>query len=178
MRKTTFGVANSLDHYIAREDHAVDWLLGGDEVDQMLAEYWKPIDTVVMGRKTYEAALALGGGAGDWPSVKTYILSRTWQADPERDQGAVIVNRDAVEFVAELKQQDGKDIFFMGGGEVAKPLFEAGLIDEISLNVHPVLLGSGIPLFRGLDRPINLKLTDCKQLPNGCVCLTYDVVKS
>ena len=64
MRKTMFGVACSLDHYIARDDHAVDWLLWCDEIKQMMVEYWKTIDTVVMGRKTYEATLGLGGDSG------------------------------------------------------------------------------------------------------------------
>ncbi len=175
MRKTTFGVACSLDHYIAREDDSVDWILWCDEVKQMMTEYWKSIDTVVMGRKTYEATLAMGGGDGVVPAVKTYIMSRTLQPDPDRDKGAVIVNRDAVEFLAELKEQEGKDICVMCGGELAESLLGAGLIDEIGLNLHPVLLGSGVPLFRGLARQIDLELTECRELPNGCVCVTYRV---
>ena len=175
MRKTTFGVACSLDHYISRDDQSVDWLLWCDEIKQMMVEYWKTIDTVVMGRKTYEATLGLGGDSGGSPGVKTYVLSRTWKQDADRDKEAVLVDRDAVEFVTELREQEGRDIFVMGGGEVAKPLFEAGLIDEIGLNIHPVLLGSGVPLFHGFARQIDLELTECKELPNGCVCVTYRV---
>ena len=64
MRKVTFGVANSLDNYIARKDDAVDWLLWNDEVKTFIADFWKTIDTVLMGRKTYEVALRHGKGGG------------------------------------------------------------------------------------------------------------------
>jgi riboflavin biosynthesis pyrimidine reductase len=61
----------------------------------------------------------------------------------------------------------------MGGGLLARPLFEAGLIDEIGLNIQPLLLGSGIPLFHEMSRQIDLELTECRQLSNGSVFVTY-----
>jgi dihydrofolate reductase len=64
MRKVTFGGANSLDNYLARPDHAVDWLLWGEEAAAYMADYWKTIDTILMGRKTYEVALRSGQGGG------------------------------------------------------------------------------------------------------------------
>jgi dihydrofolate reductase len=63
----------------------------------------------------------------------------------------------------------------MGGGELARSLFKAGLIDELGFNIHPVLLGSGIPLFHPMSRQINLQLLKCKTLKNGCVMVTYRV---
>ena len=170
MRKVTFGGANSLDNYLARPDHAVDWLLWGDEAAAYMAEYWKTIDTVVMGRKTYEVALRSGQGGGGYPGVKNYVCSRTL---PEG--GGVTVVRDAVPFLRDLKRQDGKDICLMGGGELARSLFEAGLIDEIGFNIHPVLLGSGIPLFHPMSRQIDLELLECRPFKNGCVYVTYRV---
>src|SRR5262249_25892470 len=140
VRKITFGGANSLDNYLARPDHSVDWLMWGDEAAAVMADYWKTIDTVLMGRKTYEVALRSGQGA--YPGVTTYVFSRTLPAGSHG--GAEIISADAVDFVRDLKRQDGKGICLMGGGEVARPLFEAGLIDEIGFNIHPVLLGSGI----------------------------------
>ncbi len=74
-----------------------------------------------------------------------------------------------------LKAQEGKDICVMGGGLLAKSLFEADLIDEIGFNIHPVLLGSGIPMFHEMDHQIDLELIDCKTLKNGCVLVTYRV---
>jgi dihydrofolate reductase len=176
MRKVTFGVANSLDNYIARKDHAVDWLLWGKEAESFMKEFWKTIDTVVMGRKTYEAALRhSGGGENPYPDIKSYIFSRTLQ--PGSAKGAEIISPDAAEFVRNLKSQQGKDICVMGGGELAKSLFEAGVIDEIGFNIHPVLLGSGIPLFHNMKRQIDLELLACKPFKNGCVLVTYRVKK-
>jgi dihydrofolate reductase len=172
LRKITFGGANSLDNYLARPDHAVDWLQWSDEVASVVANYWKTIDTVLMGRKTYKVALAQGQRGG-YPGVKNYVFSRTLK--PGSSQGVTIVSEDAAVFVRALKQQDGKDICLMGGGELARSLFEAGLIDEIGLNIHPVLLGSGIPAFHPMSRQIDLELRECKTFKNGCVLVTYRV---
>jgi dihydrofolate reductase len=168
----TFGGANSLDNYLARPDHAVDWLRWGAEAAAVMADYWKTIDTVLMGRKTYEVAVRSGQRSG-YAGVKNYVFSRTLHEDP--GGGVTVVRRDAADFVRGLKQQDGKDICLMGGGELARALFEAGLIDEIGFNIHPVLLGSGIPLFHPMSRQIDLELQECRAFKNGCVYVTYRV---
>ena len=173
VRKVTFGGANSLDNYLARPDHAVDWLLWGKEAAAVMTDYWKTIDTVLMGRKTYEVALRAGHRGGAYPGLKTYVFSRTLSEGSH--EGVTVVRQDAAEFVRDLKGQDGKDICLMGGGELARPLFEAGLIDEIGFNIHPVLLGSGIPLFHPMNRQIDLELRECRAFKNGCVYLTYRV---
>lgn len=170
MRKVTFGGANSLDNFIARKDDTVDWLMWNKEVAAIMKAYWKNIDTVVMGRRTYEVAMKSGGGGGDYPGVTTYVCSRTL-----RKRKGINIARDAVELVRKLKTEKGKDICLMGGGVLAKSLFEADLIDEIGINVHPVLLGSGIPLFHEMPKQIDLELVKCQQLKNGCVVLTYNV---
>jgi len=173
MRKVTFGGANSLDNFLARSDHAVDWLLWGKEAAAVMADYWKTIDSVLWGRKTYEVALRHAKGVGDYPGIKNYVFSRTLKEGSEGS--TTIVSGDAAEFVRKLKKQKGKDICLMGGGELARSLFEAGLIDEIGFNVHPVLLGSGIPLFHPMSRQIDLELLECKPFKNGCVMLRYRV---
>ncbi len=174
MRKVTFGGANSLDNYIARKDDAVDWLLWGEEAMAVMKEFWRNIDTVLLGRKTYEVALRLSKGKQNpYPGVKSYVFSRTL---PEsKDKTVQLVRDDAVAFVSELKSQPGKDICVMGGGEFAKSLFEAELIDEIGFNIHPVLLGAGIPLFHEMNRQIELELLNCKPFKNGCVLVSYRV---
>ncbi len=78
------------------------------------------------------------------------------------DNAVEIVSEDAVGFVSKLKSESGKDICLMGGGAFAKSLFEADLIDEIGFNIHPVLLGSGIPLFHEMNHQIDLELLQCK----------------
>ena len=172
MRSVVFGGANSLDNYFARKDDAVDWLIWSDEASEFMSTYWKRFDTVIMGRKTYDVAMRTGGGAS-YPGMRTVVFSRTLK---KRTRDKVeIVSEDAAEFVRKLKKEDGKDICVMGGGVLAKSLFEADLIDEIGINVHPVLLGSGIPLFHEMPRQIDLELVKCQELSNGCVVLTYNV---
>jgi dihydrofolate reductase len=173
MRTVTFGVANSLDNFIARTDGAVDWLVWTDDVNAIMAAFWKTIDTVVMGRKTYEVALR--NGMTSYPGVKNYVFSRTLKESP--DPQVEIVAEDAAAFVRKLKRKKGKGICVMGGGELAKSLFEANVIDEIGFNVHPVLLGSGIPLFHGTTLQIDLDLLECKKLKGGCVFVSYRVKK-
>jgi dihydrofolate reductase len=171
MRKVVFGGANSLDNFFARKDHTVDWLLWNEEVAAISSENWQRFDTVIMGRKTYEAALRMGMTA--YPDVKNYVFSRTMKEAPNED--VEIVSTDVAEFVSELKASDGKDICVAGGGDLARSLFEADLIDEIGCNIHPVLLGSGIPLFYEMKRQIDLELIDCRVLKTGCVYVTYGV---
>lgn len=176
MRKVTFGGANSFDNYFARKDDSVDWLIWTDEVSTIMAEFWKSIDTVVMGRKTYEAALRMGVGGGAFPGMKNYVFSRTMKQSPKKKvKNLEIISEDAAEFVRKLKAEEGKDICVMGGGLLAKSLFEADLIDEIGFNIHPVLLGSGIPIFHEMDHQIDLELLECRGLKNGCVMVTYRV---
>jgi dihydrofolate reductase len=173
MRKVTFGGANSLDNYIARKDGAVDWLLWGEEAASVMKDFWKTIDTIVMGRKTYEAALKLGVGGNPYKGMKTYIFSRTLK--DSQYKSVEIIREDGAEFVRELKKKRGKDICLMGGGEFARSLFEANLIDEIGFNIHPVLLGQGVPLFHEMSHQIDLTLLDCKTFKNGCVLVSYRV---
>jgi dihydrofolate reductase len=174
MRKVTFGGANSLDNYFARKDDSVDWLMWGDEVAAFMTDYWKTIDTILMGRKTYEVALKQSKGRSNpYPDIKSYVFSRTLTT--AKDKGVEIVREDAAAFVRKLKSDEGKDICLMGGGDFAKTLFEANLIDEIGFNLHPVLLGSGIPVFHEMKNQIDLELIDCKPFKNGCVLIRYRV---
>lgn len=172
MRKVTFGGANSLDNFIARKNDEVDWVRWNKEVEAISREFWQTIDTVVMGRKTYEVAAKLGSGV--YPGMKNYVFSRTLNnsSNPQVE----IVSEDVADFVRRLKQEKGKGICVIGGGVLARSLFEANLIDETGFNIHPVLLGSGIPLFHEMSRQINLELLECKTLSNGCVVVKYKVI--
>lgn len=186
MRTVTYGAACSLDGFIAGSDGAIDWLHFSRDVEAVMAQYWSSVDAVLMGRKTWEFAAAQGMGGGPHsgnpsasnegsgiPAVATYLFSRTLTDPPS---GVELISADAVGFVKQLKEQPGSGICVMGGGELAGSLFEAGLIDEISLNVHPVLLGSGIPFFHQ-TRPIALELTEARTIDGGCVLMTYRVRK-
>jgi len=170
MRKVTFGGAISFDHFIATKDDTVDWILWSKESGELMRDYFNTIDTIVMGRRTYEVALR-SGPLPVHKGVETYVLSRT--LEPRREKGLTLVSEDVVDFVRRLKAEEGRDICIMGGGVLAQPLFEAGLIDEIRFNIHPVLLGSGVPLFHEMQQRIDLELVQCRQLSNGCVVVTY-----
>lgn len=171
MRKVVFGVANSLDNFIARKDGGIDWLLWNDELTASMKDFWKTIDTVLMGRKTYEVGRK--HGSVSYLGITTYVFSRTLKETD--DEGVHLISDDACEFLRKLKESGGKDIRAMGGGIFAKPLLEADLIDEIALNIHPILLGSGIPLFLEMKRQINLQLIESRTLKTNCVLLTYKV---
>ena len=171
MRKVIFGGANTLDNYIAGKDDEIDWLRHGKEVEEIMKQYWKTIDTVILGRRTWE--IAMKGGAGGSGGTKSYVCSRTLKKIPGKKAELA---PDAVSLVKRLKSEEGKDIIVMGGSEIGKSLFEAGLIDEFGVNIHPVLLGSGIPLFREMQRRVELELLECKQLETGCVFLNYRVI--
>lgn len=174
MRKIVFGGANSLDNFIAGPNGEIDWLRWNNEVSQIISAFWQTIDTVLMGRKTYEVAQQQGG-ANSYAGVRSYVFSRTLA--PRVEGGLEIVTSDAVTFIQHLKAQPGKEICVMGGGNFAQSLLEAGLIDEIGCNIHPVLLGAGVPLFLPLQQRIDLALIECRQLQNSCVYLRYRVEK-
>ena len=172
MRKVTFGGANSLDNFIARKNHAADWILWSKEAADYLNQYWKTIDTILWGRKTYEVALK-GDGISSYGNIKNYVFSRTLKKTANKN--FVLVSEDAGKFVRKLKKQKGKDIMVMGDGELGRSLLEAKVIDEVGFCIHPLLLGSGIPLFHPMKRQINLKLLECSQFKNGCVLVRYRV---
>lgn len=177
MRTVTYGAACSLDGFIAGPGGSLDWLYFSRDVEDVMTQYWSTVDAVLMGRKTWEFAAAQGmadGDAGGMPQVATYLFSRTLRKAPA---GVELVSAGAGAFVNGLKRQPGKGICLMGGGELANSLFEADAIDEVSLNVHPVLLGSGVPFFRPLSRRIPLELTETRTISGGCVLLTYRVVR-
>ena len=179
MRKVIYGGATSLDLFLARENGAVDWLIHDAEAMKIMQEMWPRFDAMVMGRKTFTAAMAnfsqedlkkaeeMKGG------MRSIVFSRTLESG--RKNGYEIVNADACEFIRAMKQENGKDIMVMGGGELAASLFQAGVIDEVGFNVHPVLLGGGIPAFHKMSRQIDLELVECKAMKSGCVYVYYKV---
>lgn len=181
MRTITYGGAVSLDGYLAAADGSLDWLHFSPDVQQITSAYFKGVDAILMGRKTWEVAAAqhrqtAKGARSGRPrrnTTRTYVFSRTLASIDTPD--AELVSADAVPFVRELKQRPGGRICLMGGGELATSLLAADLVDEVGLNVHPVLLGSGTPVFRDPGRRVKLRLTESRTLDGGCVLMTYVV---
>jgi dihydrofolate reductase len=185
MRAITYGGAVSLDGFLAGVDGSIDWLHFSNDVQQVMTQFWKDIDTILMGRKTYEVSVAqrprsakkpakAQGSKRKEPAVRTYVFSRTLKSLD--DPGVDLVASDAAEFVRDLKRRPGKRICLMGGGELAQALLGAGLVDEIGLNIHPILLGTGIPTFRDPGHRVKLALTACRQIEGGCVLANYKVL--
>lgn len=175
MRKVIYGGACSLDGFFAGRNGEVDWLHFSKDVAAIMAKSWASADTILMGRKTWEFAVGAGGG-GDMPGVsitRTYVFSRTLQAVTGKD--TELVSRDAGGFVRRLKRQPGKDIIVMSGGNLAASLLRARVIDEIGLNIHPLLLGAGTPAFLDPGSRVALELTETRPLDGGCVFVNYRV---
>ncbi len=173
MRKVTYGGANSLDNYLAGPGEAIDWLRWSDDAAAVSSESFRGVDTMLLGRKTFEFAQRMGGGPVP-AGVTTYVFSRTLESLPA-DAKAELVREDAAAFVQRLKAQPGGNILVMGGGELGSALIEAGLVDEIRLSFHPVLLGGGTPVFHPFSRRIELELIEARPIARECVLVRYRV---
>ncbi len=166
MRKVVYFVASSLDGFIARKDGRVDWLFS--DGDYGYARFYASVDTVIAGRKTYEQALAFGD---TFPGKKCCVLSRTMKR-PKSDN-AEIVSGPLRRLITRLRKKRGKDIWLAGGGAVAGQALDGGLIDRLIVSIHPVALGSGIPLFAGARRGRVFTLHRTKSFPSGLLQVEY-----
>jgi dihydrofolate reductase len=171
----TYGAACSLDGFITGPDGAIDWLHFSPDVSQIMKDYWAGIDTILMGRKTYEVAAAQGGN-GSMPGIKeVYVFSRTLERIDKKKKAPTLVRENAGEFVRQLKAKPGKGICVLGGGDLARSLIAEGVVDEVGLNIHPVILGSGTPFFVDPGKRVGLELTECRTIDGGCVYALYRV---
>jgi dihydrofolate reductase len=168
MRRIRYSVAMSLDGYIAGPNGEYDWI----ELDPSgAAEYFKAFyaqfDTALMGRKSYDQA---GGGVSPF---KTYVVSRTLRAGEHR--GVTVLGADALERIAALRRENGKDIWLWGGGELFGSLAGAGLVDTVEVGVCPVVLGAGRKLMTGCTERIKLTQRPAESTLPGHTLLCYDV---
>lgn len=169
MRKLILGVAVSLDGFIEGPKGEYDWCF--TDQDYGLSDFFKRIDTLFMGRKTYELTLSMenNGGSG-FPKFKEYIFSTTLDKVKE---GATLIKADVKTAVEKIKKEKGKDIWLFGGAGLTTSLLNLGLVDELSLAIHPVILGGGKPLFNGVADKIELILADSKVYSPGLISTTY-----
>ncbi len=177
MRKVILGAGITLDGYLARPDGSVDYLVMTKEGSALMSRFFATIDTIVMGRKTLDAAIAMTGGIYKSPgAIPTYVFSHT-QPPGERD-GVIFSNQSPAAWVRKIRARRGKHIFHMGGGELARSFLQADLIDELFLAVVPILLGRGLPLFPGGFPQRDFTLVENKTYSKSQISLTYRRLRS
>lgn len=171
MRRVCYSVASSLDGCIAGLHDEFDWIEVDPEID--FGSLFRRFDTVLMGRRSYEAARRQGGGV--LPGLTAYVFSHTLR---QEDCVDAKLARDPGETVRALKNQPGKDIWLFGGGSLFNSLLDAGLVDEVQVAIVPVLLGGGRPLLESPAGRAPLRLRKhTLYSKTGTVLLDYDVVR-
>jgi dihydrofolate reductase len=170
MRKIRYVVAMSLDGFIAGPNGEADWIVSDPEVN--FADLWAQFDTLLMGRRTYEAASARLGKASIH-QMKAVIVSRTLQQSDHPEVTILsALDRDEMQT---LRAQTNKDIWLMGGGHLFHHLLEMHEVDTVEVTIMPILLGAGVPLLPPTQQQTKLRLDGQKIYRSGLVSLVYEV---
>jgi dihydrofolate reductase len=179
VRKIIVYIATSADGYIARPDGNVDWLnVPSKGEDYGMTDFFKTVDTVLWGRRTFDEAMGRTKGKGGFSkSMKTYVFTHHPPSDSPYKY-VQFVNEPIDEFVRRLRASPGKDIWMMGGGGIIGSFLDAGELDEFIIHVMPVFIGEGIPLIQPRHLHTKLKLISSKAYENGVVRLHYAVDRS
>jgi dihydrofolate reductase len=171
-RKIILYIAVSADGFIARPDGDVAWLDRPRAAgDYGMGAFYKTIDTVLMGRKTYEVSLKFGQKA--YAGKKNYVFSRTLR--PTTKARVQIVSGDVGELAWKLRSEEGKHIWLVGGADLAGAFLDAGQLDELVIHVIPTLIGEGIPLIQPRHRSVELTLLSTRTYRDGVLRLHYAV---
>ena len=174
-RKVIVHIAASADGYIARPDGDIEWLTSRPAPEGFygMNAFMKSVDVTILGRKTYEESLKLGAKFDDAGSRSIVFSRQTPPADAA--SGVEFVSGDIGEFVSHLREQPGKDIWLMGGGDLIASFLDARAIDEFVISVVPVFIGDGIPLIARRHREVQLELQSTERFEDGLVQLHYRV---
>jgi len=179
-RKIIVYIATSADGYIARADGDVDWLNRPRTAgDYGMGAFYRSIDTILWGRKTFEVALGfqrkgLKGSEFD-ANVKNYVFSRKPPRKPV--PGVEFVNEPISNFARRLRNAPGKSVWMMGGAGIIGSFLDAGEIDEFIVHVIPTMIGAGIPLVQPKQRLVPLTLKSLERFKDDVVRLHYEVTQ-
>jgi dihydrofolate reductase len=179
-RKIIVYIATSADGYIARPDGDIEWLNRRPQTDYGMKAFYRTVDTVLWGRKTYDWGLdnlrKTGSQDGLFDTrLANYVFSRN---PPDRvAAGAEFVSEPVKEFAQRLRAKPGKHIWMMGGGELIASFLDEGEIDEFDIHVMPTFIGEGIPLIAPRHRDVELDLKLARKFPDGAVRLRYVVMR-
>ena len=155
-RKVVLFIASSLDGYIATKDESLEWLFKVEgEGDNGFAEFYETVDTVLMGKRTYDWITKQDIQEFLYKKKECYVFTRS---SIEDNEDVRFVNTDITNFVNKLKDQEGKNIWIVGGGELLYSFVQEKLVDEFIITVAPTIIGNGIPLFREGDDQLDLSL--------------------
>jgi dihydrofolate reductase len=188
MRKVIFLIHLSLDGYVAGPNGEMDWIVYNDEIEKYAHDLHDTTDAAIYGRVTYQMM------EGYWPTVLNkpdaeagelahatwvdaatkVVFSRT--LDSVQWNNTLLIRDNIAEEMAKLKQQPGKDMWLLGSPTIAQTFMRLGLIDEYRINVNPVVLGSGMPLIKGVDN-LKLNLIDSQTFKGGVVALRYEPIR-
>lgn len=173
-RKLISFIATSLDGYIATKSESLDWLFKVEgEDDNGYSEFYETVDTILMGRKTYDWILNQETEDFPYNNKECFVFSRSVNGE---NKNVKFVNEDIVDFTNKLKNEEGKNIWIVGGGELLHPFIKEKLVDEIILTVAPTIIGTGISLFKEGNYQLELSLKGTRRF-NQFVELHYEVQK-
>ena len=172
-RKVILYIATSLDGYIAKPNDDLSFLkmVEKEGEDYGYAEFTKTIDTIILGRKTYDWVLReIGASHYDNGDRNVYVITRTKRPGVGK---TIFYTGDLAGLIKQLKAESGKNIYCDGGAEIVTELLKNDLIDEFIISVIPILVGNGTRLFKDGRPEIKLELISTKQFDKGLVQLYY-----
>lgn len=180
MKKVILNLAVSLDGFIEGPNGETDWCIMEEDMD--FNGFLDNIDTIFYGRVSYDAwgnyqpeENAIEGEQIMWQTIHSKNKFVFSHQNREEDQ-ATFISTDIAAKVKEIKRQGGKDIWLYGGANLIQTFIHSGLVDCYKISVHPVVLGSGKPLFEDLSRRLNLQLSGTRVFQSGVVELSYEPV--
>lgn len=171
-RKLVLFIATSLDGYIATKNESLEWLFKVEgEGDNGYSKFYETVDTILMGRKTYDWIVNHETEDFPYSNKECYVFSRSVSED---NKDVKFVNEDIIDFTNQLKSQKGEKIWIVGGGELLHSFIKEKLIDELIITVAPTIIGTGISLFKEGNYELELSLKGTRHF-NQFVELHYEV---